>query len=308
MLWDTTKMIRIRTFSEHVGKVYDIKILHNGKNDQNGLNDTTSNSNFNTSKLFISCGEDRLIKIWNCDSKFSIRTYINSSEVYCIENLFNYSEEDDYFMTGDKNKTITIWKSTVNDEENNDGSHAKLLTIDTDHSNYLWRLLHLSKIEPFNLIISASEGDIKMYDLEDENGCEEPLRIYNGHDSWIHCLVYLSDRHFASSSHDQTIRIWKVDVEECLKVISCHDGIIYSILNLGDYVKLVSGDILVSGGSDKKMKFSEVESDSNCKDECVVTEYNKNEGLYRMAYLENSKKFKYFSIDFGKSRNINLYG
>jgi WD40 repeat protein len=118
-------MAKIRTYQEHSLKVNDLKQLYSNKS-----------KNKDYDKLFISCSDDKLIKIWNCELNYSLKTYTNNSAVYCIENLSNYSVDEEYFMSGDKNKSITIWKINLDKEDGNISKrNNKLITITTDHEN-----------------------------------------------------------------------------------------------------------------------------------------------------------------------------
>jgi hypothetical protein len=291
ILWDLKKLTRVRTLKEHYGKVFDLKALYSGK-------DTNIN---NYQKLFISAGEDKLIKIWNIELNYSLKTYVNNSTVFCLENLFNYSLDESLFLSGDKNKTISLWKVDFNNDES---KNLKLLTIETDHETYVWRLLHLNKIEPFSYVLSGGNPEIKLYDLDDESGCEEAIRTYKGHSGWVHSLIYVRDNLFASGSSDKSIKIWNFNEEACVKTLFTGKGIIYSLLSLNEFVEVPHEDlnIIISSGDEKKIKFIDFDTQE------VLEQYSKSEGIYKMVFLPNSERFKICGIDYGTSRSIYLWG
>lgn len=295
-LWNIENNIKLRSYKEHISVVFDIKAAptYKGKDSQ-------------PHKMFLSCSKDATIKLWNAEKSHSIKTFISDVSIFCIDILDNFN--DKYFITGDKNSNLKIWNMFC--DKNNESSRKTYELVDiisTGHEKEVWRLLHLKQIRPFDLVLTASNPNIRLINLN-ESKC---VKTFSGHTSLIHSLVYLSKRKFASSSADFTIKIWSLDQDKCLKTLYMHEDKVYSLIHFTSFLEINNNenDIIISGGADKKINLIDflIDKISDLNEENLISTYEKRESIYKMEYLQFSHKFRIAAINYGCSNKIYLWG
>jgi len=82
------------------------------------------------------------------------------------------------------------------------------------------------------------ENDIRLWDVETGRELTPPLE---GHTAFVSSMVFLPDGKLASSSGDQTIRIWDVANRKCLQTLKGHTLEAYRVILAPDGKTLVSG-------------------------------------------------------------------
>ena len=184
-IWDLHTGECLKTLFDHSNEV--TSILINNKNDE-----------------FISGSTDGTIKIWNLNDYKCIKTLNNESEVYSLLLL-----SDDFLAAGLKNSSINIWNINQN----------KIIKSLEAHSAWV---LCLTKTNDCTKLISGSEDNyIKIWDLE----TFDLLKELTGVLYTVTCLKILKDGHLLSSSMDKKIRLWNIDLGECLQIINLNDWI-----------------------------------------------------------------------------------
>ncbi len=59
-------------------------------------------------------------------------------------------------------------------------------------------------------------------------------KTLQGHTDSVNCLIRLNERQIASSSDDESIRIWDSFDGNCLKTLKGHTSIIYCLIRLNE--------------------------------------------------------------------------
>jgi WD40 repeat protein len=186
-------------------------------------------SPFKTNTNYVAtCSADGTVKIWNVSS-FTlnwtlITTYSqHSSGVYALEWLDN----DTLASAGYYDQTINLWSATTGQTKR---------TIQTN-ATYISSLKMLNT--NIHLAAGLGWGDIIIYNINDGN----LVSSLKGHTSYVNDLVQLSADLLASSSQDDTVRIWNLTTNTCKFNLTGHTS---SVLGL----KQITPSILASGSAD----------------------------------------------------------
>lgn len=304
-LWSIEKGVKLKSYKEHTSIVYDLKpaIGYTGKDGQDN-------------KMFLSSAKDNTVKLWNVEKANSLKTIVNESAVLCID-MINYSDKL-YLITGDKKAFVNLWNMNKDNEvvmkSVNNQPQEIAASIATGHSKEICKILPIRQIKPYNLIITASNPDMRLIDLKESKA----VRVFKGHTGMVNNVTYLRKRRFVSSSNDSTIKIWTLDDENCLKTINMHSDKVYSILYLNSFLEQnnISSDVLITGGADKKLNIIDIQEkrivtnqgETEVLEEALVSSYDKKDTIYKLMYLPANDKFKIASIDYGCSNNIYFWG
>jgi WD40 repeat protein len=171
-------------------------------------------SPFNTNYV-ATCSDDETVKIWNVSSSSNwklITTYSqHSSNIYALEWL----DSDTLASAGYVDKTIKLWSMTT-------GQTKRTIQINQ------W-VLSL-KLLNTNIHLAAGLGypgpyDINIYNINDGN----LVSSLKGHTSYVYDLVQISADLLASSSNDQTVRIWNLTTNTCKFILTGHTGSVYGL-------------------------------------------------------------------------------
>jgi WD40 repeat protein len=164
---------------------------------------------------------DCSVIIWDTDSGSIIKKYDDHDEIvrsvdYNNKGILASGSDDKTVIIYNKEKTILHHKNRVRCIKWNPVNHDLLLSGCDDFSITLWDVSNKSII-----------------------------RTFKEHTNFIYSLVWNDGIKFASSSGDETIIIWNTEEVKSTKVLTGHVGNVWSI----DW----KGDVLVSGGNDKKI-------------------------------------------------------
>ena len=127
---------------------------------------------------------------------------------------------------GSYDKTICIWN--IKD----------LLCI--KKIKVLEKVLSLLEFKP-NMLLSSHENTICLWDINSDK--DECIYKFNGHGTWVNCLIKYDDKIFASASNDHKIIIWDYEQRKIIKKFKLHKDSILALIKLND------GN-LCSGGAD----------------------------------------------------------
>jgi WD40 repeat protein len=147
------------------------------------------------------------------------------SQVLALEWL-----DKDTLASGSYDKTIQIWSITTGQTKR---------TIQTNAPVYSLKLLNTN----IQLGAGLENGDINTYNINDGN----LVSSLKGHTRYVNDLVQLSADLLASSSDDETIRIWNLATNTCKFILTGHSNAVYGL-------KQITPSILASGSHDKTIK------------------------------------------------------
>jgi WD40 repeat protein len=191
------------------------------------------NTNTNTNYVATS-SHDKTVKIWNVSSSFNctlITTYSqHSSWVYALEWL----DKDTLASAGVTDLTIKLWSPTTGQTKR---------TIQTNPFVMSLKLLNT------NIHLAAGVGvEINIFNLNDGY----LVSSLKGHtSSYIYDLVQISADFLASSSNDQTVRIWNLTSNTCKFILTGHTSYVYGL-------KQITPNILASGSRDGTIKLWDI--------------------------------------------------
>ncbi len=176
------------------------------------------------------CSWDRTVKIWNVSS-FSfnwtlITTYSqHSSQVYALEWL----DKDTLASAGWTDKTIKLWSLTTGQTKRTIQINQNAVSLKLLNNN-----IHL---------VAGLYPDINIYNINDGS----LFSSLKGHTYGVNDLVQISADLLASSSEDQTVRIWNLTTNTRKFILTGHTDRVYGL-------KQITPSILASGSSDNTIK------------------------------------------------------
>jgi WD40 repeat protein len=177
------------------------------------------------------CSYDTTVKIWNISNPTNwtlISTYTNHTNyVFGLEWI-----NEDTIASGGYDFTIKLWSISTGQTE---------ITIKTSADVYSLKLLN----NGVYMACGLSNGNIYIYDINNNGSL---ITTLSRHLATVFDLVQISDDLLASSSSDDTIRIWNLTTNLTKFILQGHTSDVYGL-------KLVSSDILASGSLDSTIKF-----------------------------------------------------
>lgn len=162
----------------------------------------------NTDKLWkrlASCDRDRLVIIWDLESKKEIKRLSGfAGELRCAI----WSPQENYFLTAGFDKKITIF-----DAEN--FVELKVMKCQSLIYTVKWSL------DSQSVFAALDDSTIVMWDFETAS----EIKKFKGHESGIPSLILCgSGKYLASTSADNTIRIWDIYKGAEIAKLVGHEG------------------------------------------------------------------------------------
>ena len=272
----------IRNIPEIKRNVFDIELnFNNTKQIKQKENETKSPITtlcvFKNKNYFVTGHEDGSILVFHstksnevpcdplCEGKGHERT------VNVIKELTNAKDNDNvYFVSGSSDRSIKVWKYTINTNNNNDGkpldcifSFDKLSQIQTSpNESSDKKSNNNNKDEIDDDLLDTSVTDIielsgeriastvrynliKIWKVQYDgdgsiNNFSSDKELKEG-TSYEKCLCKIDDNLIASGSGDSKIKIWDVENQSVKKYLNGHNSYVNTLL-LKDKTKLISGD------------------------------------------------------------------
>ena len=188
----------------------------------------------------VSGSFDKTLKIWNIESGECLKTFENTSYIYCINQLSN-----DLIVSGSEDGSIKVWHLADGECHTTIYAHASLVTS-------IEVLSHLQQ----TIVSASTDTTIKLWDLLTDT-C---VRVLNGHEDFVFCMKILRNGYYlASGSNDCTIKIWNLHSGTCLSTLDEHTDCVNNL-------QLLSFNKLVSCSDDFSIKIWDLRTN-----ECVQT-------------------------------------
>ncbi|XP_073126502.1 uncharacterized protein [Henckelia pumila] len=179
------------------------------------------------------------------DSRSSSRVRIEQNGKRCVEcsavyagqeiNAHNgliwtmkFSPDGQYLASGGEDGLVRIWRvGSVDVDSNTEKCRFGSQDVDKKNDSIKKKSSHLSIIIPG-----------KTFFIE-----EKPVRTFRGHSSDVLDLAWSKSNYLLSSSMDRTVRLWRVDSDECLGVFHHSNYVTCVQFNPADESYFVSGSI-----------------------------------------------------------------
>lgn len=188
-------------------------------------------------KILASGGENKIVKLWNLETKKVIHTLSGHSEA--ITSLV-FNPQGDILATASDDQTIKLWHLPTSTE---------ICTL-TGHTNSVKSVA----FSPDGRIMASGSWD-KQIKLWDVNTGAEICHI-QGHQLQVSAVAFSPDGQLlASASFDRTIRLWELKNRQCydlLEIISGHTRAVLAIAFSPD------GRILATGSDDNTIKLWDI--------------------------------------------------
>mmetsp|Transcript_614 Transcript_614/g.550 ORF Transcript_614/g.550 Transcript_614/m.550 type:complete len:348 (+) Transcript_614:1078-2121(+) len=110
------------------------------------------------------------------------------------------------------------------------------------HIKSVTNLMMMRHEEKDILVSTGCDMFIKGWDMakEPEDGFVDSEWSIKGHNEYIFGLTKINDELYATSSHDKTVKVWKMGKNAERYVLSGHSGPVWSVIRLQDQMKLAS--------------------------------------------------------------------
>ena len=142
-----------------------------------------------------------------------------------------------------------------------------LATGDTNGEIWLWETA-LSHMEGSSGTSSAAPGDIGAH-----------ISTLTGHKNWVLSVAFSADGSLLlSGSADRTIRLWDVEISECLQTLEGHGNWVMSVVFSSD------GELIATGSADRTIKLWDLSTG-----ECLRTLEGHKHGVWSVALSPNGK-------------------
>ncbi|XP_073024769.1 uncharacterized protein [Primulina eburnea] len=179
------------------------------------------------------------------DSRSSIRVRVEQNGKRCVEcsavyagqeiNAHNgliwtmkFSPDGQYLASGGEDGLVRIWRvGSVDVDSNTEKCRFGGQDVDKKNDSIKKKSSHLSIIIPE-----------KTFFIE-----EKPVRTFRGHSSDVLDLAWSKSNYLLSSSMDRTVRLWRVDSDECLSVFHHSNYVTCVQFNPVDENYFISGSI-----------------------------------------------------------------
>ncbi len=272
------------------------------------------------SQKIASASDDSTVKIWNLEGKLLTNLTGHKQAV----NSVNFSRDNRFIVTGSSDETIKIWNldgtliSTIQGHQDlvnqvifypdnqTLASASKDGTVRIWNLNSLPQIIHLKyhkifslSFNPTNTQLVASPGlDLRTNSnvlvLWNLNG--EVLQTFLGHLDTVNNVSFSPDgQTLASSSDDQTVKLWRLDGQE-IKTLR-HEAAVWSVLFSPN------GEWIATASNDNKIKIwtkNGILKHSFLAHDAQINDLSFSPDSRMVASASNDKKIKIWNVENGR--------
>ena len=185
------------------------------------------------SKKLFSSSDDKTIKIWNLETGECLETLENHApHVQSILLLPNINK----FISASTNKEIKIWDFN---------SYECLNTLENESG-----VCSLYLVSDNQIACGCLNGFIVIWNLDNST----KVKTFKAHNSWITYLIVNTNKSkLISCSVDCKIKIWNLEIFECIKLLEGHSDVV-------NYLELTLDGNLLSCSVDMTIKLWQTET------------------------------------------------
>ncbi|CAD8096597.1 unnamed protein product [Paramecium sonneborni] len=144
-----------------------------------------------------------------------------------------------------------------------------------------------------SIVIAGCKSNIRIFEFKEE--LLKEIQVLNEHSDYVNCLYFMNQSDsFVSGSRDNSIKIWKKNIEnqwECNYTLNDHQGSILCIITNN------AQDLIISGSSDKQIKFWRRQNcnqfffwQKQTKWSCLQTISSHVKSVYSLSLIEEQNK------------------
>ncbi|KAJ9148120.1 hypothetical protein P3X46_030211 [Hevea brasiliensis] len=199
------------------------------------------------------------VKVHSCKKRCKELSSLYAEQEFLAHNgsilTMKFSHDGQYLASGGEDGVVRVWR--VIEDDRLDQFH-----MPSDDPSFLYfSMNHLSKIA--SLDVDTMKVDTRKRHISSDSTCvifppkafkvlEKPLHEFQGHNGEVLDLSWSKKRFLLSSSVDQTIRLWQVGHDRCLRIFS-HNNYVTCV----DF-NPVDDNYFISGSIDGKIRIWEV--------------------------------------------------
>jgi WD40 repeat protein len=255
-LWEVATGKCLRTFTQHIGRVYSVCLSADSRFALSGCDDrtlklwevrtgeclhtfighteeVTSVSLSADSRFALSGSVDGTLKLWEVRTGKCLRTLIGHTEgvtSVCLsaDSRFALSGSGFIYITGEEggDGTLKLWEvatgKCLRTFIGNEGVNAVCLSADNRFA-----------------LSGCVDGTLKLWEV----ATGKCLHTFSGHIGYVHSVCLSTDNRFAlSGCGDGTLKLWEVATGKCLRTFIGHAGGVYSVCLSADNRFALSGN------------------------------------------------------------------
>ncbi|KAK6155563.1 hypothetical protein DH2020_009811 [Rehmannia glutinosa] len=198
----------------------------------------------------------RRVSVRNCRRKLKeLSALFTGQDIQAHEGsilTMKFSIDGQFLASAGEDKIVRVWQVVEDDRSDT------IDIPDADPSCVYFSVNHLSELGPL-MVEKDKASKFKGLRKTQDSACiifppkvfrilEKPLHVFEGHSGEVLDLSWSTNNCLLSSSVDKTVRLWRVGVDQCLKVFSHTDYVTCIQFNP------VNHDYFISGSIDGKVR------------------------------------------------------